>query len=143
MSKQKQKGTSFESQVVSYLRHALGDERIERRATTGAKDRGDISGLFFRGMRVVAECKNHARAELARWLDEAEEERGNDGAEYGVVIHKRKGCGEKSFGETYVTMTLHTFAAMLVGGRDLLYYDRLDRPSGHLLLRERGIDEDG
>ena len=143
MSKSKRKGTSFEVQVVDYLRWALGDDRIERRALSGANDRGDVSGVYLRGKRVVLECKNKQRMELSEWVDEAEDERRNDGAEFAFVVHKRRGRGEAKMGETYVTCTLETLAAVIVGGRELLGYDREDRPSGMYLLRERGIDEDG
>ena len=120
MSKQKDKGTSFESQTVDYLRRVLGDDRIERRATCGTNDRGDISGVMVRCKRTVVECKNHARMELAAWVDEADRERMNDDAEFAVVVHKRRGCGEKTFGGNYVTMTLETFAAIIAGSRRLL-----------------------
>ena len=120
MSRQTAKGTSFEKQVVDYLAEKLGDDRIERRAKNGKNDRGDVSGLKVRGKRCVVECKNHRRMELADWVDQAEVERGNDDAEYGVVAHKRKGFGEKKVGGSYVTMTLETFAALVAGGHDLL-----------------------
>ena len=41
----KKAGTAFETLVVGYLRNVLHDERIERRAKSGAKDRGDVSGV--------------------------------------------------------------------------------------------------
>ena len=119
MSKQKQKGTAFERQVAEYLAARLG-AGIERRTTAGIHDRGDIAGVFFRGLPVVVECKNCTRMELPKWLKEAEIERGNADAEFDVVVHKRKGVGEKSFGDTYVTMTLETLAAMIAGSHELL-----------------------
>ena len=120
MSKQKRKGTSFEADVVAYLRHALCDERIERRALGGINDRGDVAGVVLRGGRCVIECKNHQKMELSKWLDEAEAERGNDDAEYAFVVHKRRGCGQASMGDTYVTCTLETLAAIIAGSRSLL-----------------------
>ena len=112
-------GTAFETLVAGYLREALNDGRIERRAKSGAKDRGDVSGVLMRGRRVVIECKDYGgRHELPKWLEEAEAERGNDDAEYGVVAWKRMGTRKPE--EQYVTMTLETFAAMLCGGRDLM-----------------------
>lgn len=120
MSMQAQKGATFEQDASDYLAAALGDDRIERRVKHGTNDRGDIAGLRIHGKRVVVECKNHKRMELAEWVDEAETERGNDDAEYGIVIHKRRGCGKAKFGGNYVTMTLETFAAIAAGGRDLI-----------------------
>lgn len=120
MSMQAQKGATFEQDTADYLAAALGDDRIERRVKHGTNDRGDIAGLRIHGRRVVVECKNHKRMELAEWVDEAETERGNDDADYGIVIHKRRGCGKAKFGGNYVTMTLETFAAIAAGGRDLI-----------------------
>lgn len=98
-------GSQFESHVVAYLQKRL-DDRIERRAKSGAKDRGDLSGWRHQGMRVVAELKNVAKLNLAGWIAEAEIERGNDDAHIGIVIHKRVGKGPAQMGDTYVTMTL-------------------------------------
>ena len=111
-------GTRFESSMARYLARVLDDERIERRAKSGAMDRGDISGVRYRGERVVIECKDCARMTLPQWLDEAETERGNDDAGFGVVFHKRRGTADPA--EQYVTMTARTFAQMVAGGSDLL-----------------------
>ena len=45
MSKSKQKGTSAETAVVNYLKDKWKIP-AERRALTGALDKGDISGIF-------------------------------------------------------------------------------------------------
>lgn len=120
MSKERRKGSAFEQQTVDYLARVLEDRRIERRTMGGTNDRGDVSGVFIRGRRAVIECKNCKRMELAQWLDEAEEERANDDAEFAIVVHKRRGCGEKSFGGNYATMSLETLAAIIAGARGLL-----------------------
>ena len=112
----KQAGTKFESDVVRYLRERLGDDRIERRAKSGAKDRGDIAGVRTAlGERVVIECKDVARMDLSGWVNEADIERGNDDAAVGMVAHKRRGYGPAQMGGTYVTMTLDDVAALLIG----------------------------
>lgn len=118
MGRATQKGTRFETMVAGYLSAGLGSG-IERRAKYGSKDRGDLSGVYFHGRPVAVEVKDRARMELPQWLREAEEERGNADAEYGVVVHHRKGKGASSMGEQYVTMTLSTFRDMLAGGRGL------------------------
>ena len=120
MSKSKTKGTSFESDCAAYMRRRLGDDRIERRALNGVNARGDIAGLRIRCKRLVVECKNHRRMELAEWLEEAEVERLNDDAEFKCVLHKRRGCGEKNFGKNYVTMELDDLLAIIAGARGLL-----------------------
>ena len=45
-------GSAFESLVVAFLADHV-DDRIERRARNGSKDRGDVSGLRHMGGRVV------------------------------------------------------------------------------------------
>lgn len=111
----KAKGATFEKDVALYLAHELDDDRIERRARNGSKDRGDIGGVRFRGQRVVLECKNTARMELPQWLREAEIEAGNDDAKHFAVVHKRRGIGPANMGETYVTLTLKQYAQLLAG----------------------------
>lgn len=143
MSRESRKGNGFSEDVANYLASRLGDDRIERRVLHGTKDRGDIAGLLFRGRKVAVECKNCKDMRLSTWVDEAEEERGNDDAEFGIVVHKRKGRGAKRFGENYVTMTLDTYCAMTAGSWWHLGYTEGERSDGRFMLRERGIDEDG
>lgn len=114
----KDAGTRFETLVAGYLRSALGDDRIERRRLAGAHDRGDLAGVRLRGREVVVECKDCTQQRMPEWLREAEAERGNADAAYGVVVSKRRGVGDPA--GQYVTMTLRTFAAMLAGGPELL-----------------------
>jgi hypothetical protein len=114
----KKAGAEFEKVVAIYLAARLDDDRIERRTKNGSKDRGDITGVkTIRGGRVVIECKNTARTDLPGWLREVEEERGNDDAVVGVVVHKK--IGTTAPGAQYVTMDLETFARLLEGGVDL------------------------
>lgn len=109
----KQAGSHFESLVAAYLAQALDDDRIERRARTGAKDRGDIAGVRHMGARVVIECKDHAQPRLSQWAAEAEAERGNDDAVAGLIVHKRHGHGAPA--DQWVTCTLGDLVALLTG----------------------------
>lgn len=116
MSRQKQKGTAFESAIVEYLKDKLCDETIERRALNGTCDRGDISGVTFCGHRMVLECKNEARMRLAEYMREAETEAHNDSAFYYAVIHKKHGVGIstlQTIGQQYVTMPLYVLKSMI------------------------------
>lgn len=115
MSKQKAKGTSFESLIVAALQERLGDG-VCRRTTSGAKDRGDVHGLYAHGRRLVVECKNHRAMNLAGWVAEAEVERGNDDALAGLVVHKRRGKGAGL--DQYVTLTVRDLLAVLTGVRE-------------------------
>lgn len=107
-------GAKFETDIVAYLA-AHVDDRIERRARNGAKDRGDVSGLRHLGNRVVIEAKNCARTDLAGWATEAEIERGNDDALVGMTVHKRHGKGDP--GDQWVTMTVRDLVALVTGER--------------------------
>lgn len=114
----KKAGSSFERLVADYLAAELDDDRIDRRVKTGALDKGDIAGLrTLRGGRVVVECKNHGgQYNVTPWLREAETERLNDNATFGVVVAKRRGTAIP--GEQVVFMTLETFTRLLDGGLD-------------------------
>lgn len=110
----KKAGSRFERSIADSLAEHV-DDRIDRRAKTGAKDRGDIGGLRYAGRRVVIECKDVARLNLAGWVDEADVERGNDDALVGLVVHKRRGHGDPL--DQYVTTTLRDLIALLTGAR--------------------------
>ena len=103
-------GSTFERQVADYLAEHL-DDRIDRRVKTGAQDKGDIGGIRLRGHRVVVECKNHARVDLAGWIAEAQIQADNDGAPLGVVVHKRRGVAKPE--RQWVTMTLADLAWLI------------------------------
>lgn len=66
-------GSRFERQIADALAAALGDDRIDRRARNGAKDRGDIAGIRLQGQRVVIECKDTATMRLPEWTLERPE----------------------------------------------------------------------
>lgn len=118
----KKAGSSFETAVAAYLAEHV-DDRIERRTRNGSKDRGDISGLrgLF-GARIVIECKNSARTDLAGWKREAELEAGNDDAIAGLVVSKRHGKSDPA--DAWVHMTLADLVALLTGFRPLTDEDR-------------------
>lgn len=103
-------GARFERDVADYLAATL-DDRIDRRVKTGAADKGDIGGIRLGAHRIVVECKNHSRQDLAGWIVEAQAEAANDGALLGVIAHKRRGVGDP--GRQWVTMTLADFARMI------------------------------
>jgi hypothetical protein len=114
----KQAGATFERTVANYLAEQLDDDRIDRRVKTGAQDKGDIAGLrTIRGGRVVVECKNYGgQFNVSTWLKEAEIERANDNAAFGVVVAKRRGTAKPE--EQVVFMDLATFARLVDGGLD-------------------------
>lgn len=105
-------GSRFEREVADFLATRV-DDRIDRRAKTGAKDRGDITGVRHRGHRVVIECKNTTRPNLAGWITEAHTEAGNDDAAIGIIAHKRHGVADPA--QQWVTMTLSDLTFLLTG----------------------------
>lgn len=115
MSKSKQKGTRFERQVADYLDGRLGG--IERRALGGTNDRGDIAGVRINRKRAVIECKAEKSLRVPEYLREAEAERRNDSAAYGIVVSKRRGIGEQNTGQQLVLMTLDTLCSIIEDGR--------------------------
>lgn len=106
MNAAKRKGTAWESAVVAFLREH-GWPHAERRALSGARDRGDVAGL----PGVVIEAKAAKALDLAGWAAEAEVERVNDGADLAAVWVKRR--GKASAGDGYVVLTGAAFAALL------------------------------
>lgn len=109
-------GRWLERVTAEYLAKHLGDDRIERRRQTGAKDRGDIAGLRYAGQRIAVECKNSpTNLKVGPWVTEAEVERGNDDAGAAFVVAKRIGTTDP--GDQYVFMTLRELVALLTGSR--------------------------
>lgn len=113
MSKQKAKGTSAETAVVKYLK-STWHIPAERRALTGALDKGDISGIDD----VVLEVKNHKTMTLGQWMEELKTEIENADAATGAVIHKRKGTTD--VGEWYASMPFYVYIYLL---KDAGYID--------------------
>lgn len=110
-------GTRFETAIAEVLADHV-DDRIERRRPSGAKDRGDLAAVRTRdGGRVVVECKDYGgRFLIGPWLNEAEVERANDGADVAVVIAKRRGVTDPL--RQVVVMEVADLVALLrEGGR--------------------------
>lgn len=107
----KSAGARFERQIADHLNARLPG-RIDRQPRTGAKDKGDISGVTTPDGRPIAiECKNVARTQLAGWIHEAHTEADNLGAAAGIIIHKRHGRSAPD--AQWVTMTVADLAAIL------------------------------
>lgn len=108
----------MERLVADYLAETV-DDRIDRRAKTGAKDKGDIAALRVLEQRVVVECKDYGgQVKVGPWLDEAEVERANDGALAGVVVAKRR--GKAAAADQLVMLTLGDLVALVTGSREHL-----------------------
>lgn len=113
MSKQKDRGTAFETALVRYLREQLDDDRIERRAPHGSSDMGDVFGIRAHGWRGIAECKDYARYtdyDLGQWMRQTLVERDNADADFAMLVVHRRGksakAGAASFGKNVVWVTV-------------------------------------
>ena len=110
MNKPRIKGTFAETVVVNYLRDN-GFPYAERRSLKGAKDRGDVAGcpgLCFEVKYAGVTPK------IGAWLEETDAESLNDSADYGILVVKPLGLGERSVASWYAVMTSE-------------YYDKLSR----------------
>lgn len=93
-NKSGERGTAFESRVVRFMRVALDDERIERRAKHGSKDMGDLYRIYAHGFEGIAECKNYASIspkQLDEFKRQTVTERDNADADFSLLIINRKG----------------------------------------------------
>ncbi len=101
----KAQGTAWETRLVKYLQEN-GFPYAERRALTGALDRGDIAGIPL----VCLEAKNARRHELAQWIDEVVKEKANAQAQIAAVVFPRRG---HSAARAYVLMELQQFIDLI------------------------------
>ena len=96
MSKERAKGTAWETDVCQYLSVAFPHVKRTGSADFGAGDIDVAPGY-------VIECKNVQRIDLAAILDQTEKARVRQGAEFGAAIIKRR--GKSSPADAYVLMT--------------------------------------
>lgn len=107
MSKERAKGTAWETSIVNYLTDHFPDHDVRR---TGSADygAGDIVGIH---PELVIEAKNVQRHQLAAWVDQAELAAERQGAQLAVVWMKRSGRTSPAKG--YVVMSGDTFTEIL------------------------------
>lgn len=100
-------GTAVETAAVLWLLDN-GFPRAERLALAGALDRGDVRLQIL--PTVIAECKRAQRGvQLTPWMRELKQEKVNSGAEYGLLIAKQKGCGDKNVARWVTAMWWEDF----------------------------------
>lgn len=110
MSRQKAKGTRWETEVCRHMRDRLGDDRIERRALHGNRDMGDLHGIAAHGFTGIAECKAHATvtpALVGAWREQTVVERVNSGADFALLVVKNP---RHATGEARAHVTLRDLA---------------------------------
>lgn len=133
MSRSKDIGTRAETAVVRYLRGA-GWPHAERRALTGARDLGDVTGT----PGIVWEVKVYRRpagdTQIAAWMTETETERLNAGADIGVLVVRRAGFGDQRAGSWWAYLSAGALAGLATEG-GFVPYGQLAFPV-RMLLRD-------
>lgn len=85
MGSNKDKGTRAETAVVRLARES-GFPYAERRALTGGKDRGDITGI----PGVVIQVKDVEKPSVGKWQEDTLEQKANDDADTCILVVKKK-----------------------------------------------------
>jgi hypothetical protein len=101
MSKARAKGTSYETEVVNYLKENGFAEAKRNELNSPLGDLGNLP--------IVVECKNHKEMTLSAWMNQAEIS-GSKANKFFAVFHKRRG---KNVSKSYVTMSLDQFVVLL------------------------------
>lgn len=91
----------------------------ERKALTGALDQGDVTGTPL----LAWECKNHKSYKFPAWIDEAEVEAINAGADYGILVVKPNGVGLTNQANWWAVLSLENMVQLL---REAGYGDRIN-----------------
>lgn len=103
VNKPKQAGTAAESAVAAFL-VTQGWPYAERRSLAGALDKGDITGTPGLCWEVKATSCAHEKVGYSGFLKECETERINATADYGIVVVKLKGYGNRRVGDWVTVM---------------------------------------
>ena len=101
----KQKGSRFEREVADFLA-ANGHPHVERMASRGSADRGDLTGI----PGWMLECKAERQIDLAGYMREVAVQQFHARARWGAAIVKARG---KNVAQAYVVMPLEQFAQLI------------------------------
>lgn len=118
------KGREAENFAVRFLSEH-GWPSIERKRLRGAKDEGDLTGapgLMFE----VKYLGRNVSARMAAWMRQVDVQTVHAKADYGVLIVKPPGIGERNAGKFWAIMRWEHYLALLRQLGDLGNY----RPSG-------------
>lgn len=103
MSRARQVGTAWESNVRSYLQEH-GHPHVERLALGGTRDKGDLTGI----PGWLMECKRLARLDLGATLTIAERKAARFDLDPVLFFHRRN----YSVGRAFAVTTLDTWARL-------------------------------
>lgn len=137
MGSNKDKGTRAETAVVRLARE-MGFPYAERRALTGGKDRGDITGI----PGVVIQVKDVEKQSVGKWQQDTLLQAYNDGALTCILVVKRKYKNIKQW-DAYIPVYQFLYEArdaahMFAGEWADLHWARLDLEAALLWLKATG-----
>jgi hypothetical protein len=122
MSKAKDIGTRAETAVRNFLLSAGYDERQARRnVLSGSSDKGDIwlddpdNGLMVFEIKGGEMAKKASYEQCVKWLDEAQREKKNAGANFGFLVTQRAGVGYPRAGEWFAFARLGDVLTLSTG----------------------------
>jgi hypothetical protein len=115
VNKPKAIGTAAETAVARYLK-ANGWPSAERRALRGRQDAGDITGTPGVAWEIKAYKRPPGDGQIAGWMVDTECERGNAGADFGVLIVRRPGYSEARADCWWAYLPVQDVAAIVAFG---------------------------
>lgn len=136
MSRQKQKGTTWETGVVEGAK-SDGLPEARRIPLHGIKDYGDVYLCDIDGKPLIVECKSHKSYDLPGWLRQSDNEAENAGTPWGVVIFKLNGIGIANIDRHPVVMRFGVFKKLLRYVKKLEADNRALRAQVHALKERR------
>ena len=131
-TKSKAKGTAAEREVVQYLQRWW--PTAERRALSGNKDKGDVTGISG----IVVEIKAAERPLLASWKAETLNEQANAGATACMLVVKRKYKPVGTWDAYVPTESLGLLASHLRVGEEYTTWVRMDLALAAAVLKTNG-----
>lgn len=167
VNRPKNDGTWAETAVVNWLQ-LHGHPWAERRSLKGSLDRGDVTGCP--GLCIEVKYLGKGVPKLAGWLKETRAETKNSRADYGYLVIKPPGVGNKRTEQWWAVMyaedwdrllaevgmqPLETTVAVLSGNEvhklaeythHLLIKDRVVNllvPDMSILIRAKGVKDEG
>lgn len=115
MNRPKQIGTAAETAVARYLQ-ANGWPHAERRALRGREDAGDIAGTPGVCWEVKAYKRPPGDEQITGWMLDTECERGNAGADFGVLVVRRPGYSQTRAERWWAYLPVQDVAAIVALG---------------------------
>lgn len=113
------KGRMAENAVVAYLRDH-GFPHAERRRLEGVNDKGDL--ISSPGLVWEVKYAGSSKLRLTGWIKETDVETANANADFGILVVKQPGVGEKNAGNFLAVMRTerfeHLLAQAIEGGLD-------------------------